>query len=111
MARLLRYGERAISLKANIRMQRIPQLRVRPDRRNHASREQLLDGVRAEFTAMPSLRLTCAQVRRLFGLRVDICERVLTTLVDDGTLVRGTDARFSIAADTDSPRSRYRVQQ
>jgi hypothetical protein len=30
---------------------------------------------------MPGLRLTLAQARRLFGLREDICLRVLDTLV------------------------------
>ena len=63
-------------------------LRVRPDRRDHASREQLLRRVRAEFSEMPCLRLTPAQARRLFGLRPDICDRVLDELVRERTIYK-----------------------
>jgi hypothetical protein len=34
-----------------------------------------------EYQEMPGLRLTLAQAKRLFGLRKDICVRVLDTLV------------------------------
>jgi hypothetical protein len=57
-----------------------------PDRRNHASREALLRCVWAEFEEMQGLKLTLAQARRLFGLREDICVRVLNTLGRDGLL-------------------------
>ena len=57
-----------------------------PDRRNHASREQLLHRVWAEFGELRGLKLTLAQARRLFGLREDICFRVLNTLIRDGLL-------------------------
>jgi hypothetical protein len=57
-----------------------------PDRRNHASREALLRRVWAEFEEMQGLKLTFAQARRLFGLRDDICLRVLNTLLRDGLL-------------------------
>ncbi len=57
-----------------------------PDRRNHASREELLRRVFAEFEDMQGLKLTFAQTRRLFGLREDVCTRVLTSLVRDGLL-------------------------
>jgi hypothetical protein len=61
------------------------------DRRNHASREQLLHRVRAEFEELRGLTLTLAQARRLFGLREDICFRVLDTLIRDGLLRRAED--------------------
>lgn len=76
-----------------------PQARLRPDRRNGASRRQLLDRVRAEFKEMPCLRLTCGQAQRLFAMRPDVCERVFTTLVREGTLICGSDARYGVRAD------------
>ena len=69
-------------------------LRERADRRNIASRERLLQRVRSEFEEMPCLRLTRGQVQRLFGLRADVCERLLAGLVDEGTLMRGPDGRY-----------------
>ena len=66
------------------------------DRRNTASRLQLLHRIRAEFQEMPCLRLTCGQAQRLFGLPTDICERVLAALVREGTLTYGPDARYGM---------------
>jgi hypothetical protein len=60
-----------------------------PDRRNHASRQQLLHRVRAEFDELRGLKLTLAQARRLFGLREDVCQRVLNTFVREGLLHAG----------------------
>ena len=57
-----------------------------PDRRNHASREELLRRVRTEFEELEGLKLTLAQAQRLFGLREDACVRVLNTLVREGLL-------------------------
>ncbi|HJZ78514.1 MAG TPA: hypothetical protein VKE51_42595 [Vicinamibacterales bacterium] len=37
--------------------------------------------IRAEFREMPGLRLTPAQARRLWGLDVDICHKVIDALV------------------------------
>ena len=57
--------------------------------------EALVRRVRAEYQDMPGLRLTLAQAQRLFGLREDICVRVLNTVVQEilrmdanGALVR-----------------------
>jgi hypothetical protein len=64
-------------------------LAIRPsigDRRNSAARQTLLQRVSAEFQEMPCMRLTAGQARRLFGLRSDVCQRILTTLVRQGTL-------------------------
>jgi len=74
-------------------------LLVRPDRRNAASRAQLLHRIRAEFREMPCLRLTCGQAQRLFGVRPDVCERVFAALVEEGTLTCGPDARYGLPAD------------
>ena len=67
---------------------------LRADRRNIASRERLLERVRSEFHEMPCLRLTRGQVQRLFGLRADVCQRLLATLIEDGTLTCGRDERY-----------------
>ena len=72
------------------------------DRRNNDLRSRLLHRVRAEFRDMPGLRLTCGQAQRLFGIRVDICERVLSTLVAEGTLRRAADHRYGIAGELSS---------
>ena len=72
------------------------------DRRNSDTRSRLLHRVRAEFRDMPGLRLTCGQAQRLFGIRVDICERVLAALVEEGTLRRAPDNRYGIAGEVSS---------
>lgn len=68
--------------------------RSKRDRRDTISREQLLCRVRAEFEEMPSLRLTRGQAQRLFGMRADICERVLAALVRERTLCLDQDDRY-----------------
>ena len=72
------------------------------DRRNSGTRSRLLHRIRAEFRDMPGLRLTCGQAQRLFGIRADICERVLSTLVAEGTLRRAADDRYGIASEFSS---------
>jgi len=71
-----------------------PRPRPRLDRRNQTTRQSLLARIRGEFSEMPCLRLTRDQARRLFGLRPDVCDRVLATLVKEGELVCGTDGRY-----------------
>ena len=66
------------------------------ERRNARSREDLLCRVRAEFDELPCLRLTRGQAQRLFGLRRDICERVLASLVAEDALTLGPDARYGV---------------
>ena len=73
--------------------------RVSSDRRSTASREELLRRVRGEFDEMPCLRLTCGQARLLFGLRHDVCERVLATLVQKHILTCGPDGRYRLTDD------------
>lgn len=72
----------------------------KPDRRDEASRNALLVRVSAEFEEMPGLRLTPSQVQRLFGLRPDVCERVLATLLRDGTLTCDCEARYVLTEST-----------
>lgn len=55
-------------------------------RRNPDWRARLEARVRAEFTEMPGMHLSVLQAQRLFGLRRDICERILDTLVREGCL-------------------------
>ena len=64
------------------------------DRRDHASRDQLLCRIRAEFREMPGLRLTKGQAQRLFGIRGDICDRVLAELVETRSLWRDEQGRY-----------------
>jgi hypothetical protein len=66
------------------------------ERRNHASRDALLVRVCAEFEEMPGLRLTPPQVQRLFGLRPDVCQRVLAALVHDGMLACDANGRYEL---------------
>lgn len=68
---------------------------TRPERRDRHAREALLKRVRREFEEMPGLRLTRRQAERLFGLRGDICARILATLVTDGLLVRSADGAYA----------------
>jgi hypothetical protein len=70
-----------------------------PDRRDNSSREQLMRRVRAEFAELPCLRLTRAQAQRLFGLRADICERVLAALVAERTIHLDIDDRYRMSDD------------
>lgn len=42
--------------------------------------------IRAEFTEMPGLRLTVAQVRRLWALDGPVCDRALAALEREGFL-------------------------
>ena len=64
------------------------------DRRAQPARDLLLARVRGEFSEMPCLSLTIPQAVRLFGLREDICRRVLGTLVTDGVLWKRHDERY-----------------
>ena len=59
-----------------------------------ASHEDLLRRVRSEFVEMPGLRLTEAQVRRLWGLDQASCTALLKTLIDSRFLFRTRDGAF-----------------
>jgi hypothetical protein len=49
----------------------------------------------AEFREMPGMRLTEAQVRRLWHLTQDECGAVLEHLVNCGQLLRDSSGRYS----------------
>jgi hypothetical protein len=66
------------------------------DRRDPPAREALLRRIGGEFTEMPCLRLTRPQAQRLFGLRTDICERILTALVQQRLLVCDSNGRYRL---------------
>jgi hypothetical protein len=53
-----------------------------------------LERARAEFLEMPGLTLTTNQATRLFAFDHDLCEMVLTTLVESHFLVRTRNAAF-----------------
>lgn len=67
---------------------------VPTDRRDHASRERLRCRVQAEFEEMRGLRLSLPQAIRLFGLREDVCRRILDALIADGLLKRTSDEKY-----------------
>jgi hypothetical protein len=64
------------------------------DRRAQPARDLLVSRVRGEFSEMPCLSLTIPQAMRLFGLREDVCRRVLGALVSDGVLWKRADDRY-----------------
>jgi hypothetical protein len=64
------------------------------ERRTQSGRDLLLARVRGEFTEMPCLSLTIPQAMRLFGLREDVCRRVLGSLVTEGVLWKRGDDRY-----------------
>jgi len=64
------------------------------ERRAQPARDLLLARVRGEYGEMPCLSLTIPQAMRLFGLREDICRRVLGALVKDGVLWKRHDERY-----------------
>ena len=68
----------------------------RHERRNLASRPELLRRMEVEYYEMPGLSLTLTQAKRLFGLRDDICARVLTTLIDRAVLRRDPNGAYVV---------------
>ena len=68
----------------------------RRERRNLASRAELLRRMEVEYYGIPGLVLTLAQAKRLFGLSDDICARVLTTLIDRGVLRRDPNGAYAV---------------
>src|SRR5262245_28756347 len=49
--------------------------------------ESTIDVVRREFNEMPGMRLTRAQIRRLWNLSSPECDEVVDALISDGFLV------------------------
>lgn len=65
------------------------------ERRTLAGRERLLQRVTSEFREMPDLRLTAREAERLFGLRSDICRRLIDRLMRDGVLRLDPEGRYA----------------
>lgn len=61
--------------------------------RDDSSREALRCRVRGEFEEMPRMTLTLPQAQRLFGMREDVCARVVNELMRQGFLARMTDGQ------------------
>ena len=55
--------------------------------------------IRSEFDEMPGLVLTCPQIRRMWGIDCDACNRVMTHLVLSGMLVRRSDGSYARPSD------------
>jgi DNA-binding IclR family transcriptional regulator len=49
-----------------------------------------------EFDEMPGTSLTLPQASRLFGVPIEVCDRILISLVKDGRLRRTQDGRFRL---------------
>lgn len=64
-----------------------------PPPSNHP--EDLLDRIRGEYLALPGLRLTPPQARRLWGLDEQQCAELLNRLVDAGFLDATADGRYA----------------
>ncbi len=58
------------------------------DRRDARARAALVARITNEFHESPGLSITLPQGERLFGLREDICVRILEGLVSEGALGR-----------------------
>jgi len=65
-------------------------------------REDIVRRVQGEFLAMPGLRLTEPQARRLWALEPSLCNAVLAELVENGFLLRTRDGAF-VRVDVASP--------
>jgi len=50
--------------------------------------------IRTEYIEMPDLKLTSAQVRRLCGLRPEVCDAAMRSLVHTGFLWETADGSF-----------------
>jgi DNA-binding IclR family transcriptional regulator len=57
----------------------------------------IVQRVLGEFAEMRGFSPTLAQAARLFGMTIDECDRVLRSLVHDGSLTCGDDGRYRLA--------------
>jgi hypothetical protein len=85
-----------VSLKA-LAVRERPSQSISPpssERRDHSVRDALVRRVRSEFEELRGQRLTLPQARRLFGLREEVCARILDGLGDEGLLMRTRDGQY-----------------
>jgi hypothetical protein len=55
--------------------------------------------IEAEFREMPGMRLTDAQVRRLWNLPGDVCDAVLAHMCRAGQLIQDETGRYFLGRD------------
>ena len=66
------------------------------ERRETGTRRALMHRIWDEFDEMPGTSLTLPQASRLFGVPLEVCDRILISLVKDGRLRRTKDGRFRL---------------
>lgn len=66
------------------------------ERRDAATRWALIHRIWDEFDEMPGTALTLPQASKLFGVPMEVCDRILVSLVSDGRLHRTKDGRFRV---------------
>jgi len=66
------------------------------ERRDSGTRWALLHRIWDEFDEMPGTSLTLPQASKLFGVPMEVCDRILVSLVQDGRLRRTKDGRFRL---------------
>lgn len=66
------------------------------ERRDIGTRWALIHRIWDEFDEMPGTSLTLPQASRLFGIPIEVCDRILVSLVNDGRLRRTQDGRFRL---------------
>ena len=66
------------------------------ERRNAGTRGALMHRIWDEFDEMPGTSLTLPQASKLFGVPMEVCDRILVNLVEDGRLHRTKDGRFRL---------------
>jgi hypothetical protein len=60
----------------------------------HEEVHKILSRIRSEYVEMPGLCLTASQARRLWHLDRDMCESVLSELVETGFLKRSRSGQY-----------------
>ena len=88
---------------ADTRLAKILDISIKPigatlatERRDTGSRWALIHRIWDEFDEMPGTSLTLPQASRLFGVPIEVCDRILASLVSDGRLHRTKDGRFRL---------------
>jgi hypothetical protein len=61
-----------------------------------SSHDRLIQSIANEYRAMPGLRLTRCQFRRLWNLDQAECDAVVTELVGGDRLAEGADGRLEV---------------
>ena len=88
---------------ADTRIAKIIDISIKPigatlanERRDTGTRWALLHRIWDEFDEMPGTSLTLPQASKLFGVPIEVCDRILVSLVRDGRLHRTKDGRFRL---------------